>query len=171
MSQSPENSGGGAVATHCGWVTVGEMANVYHGFFTITPLFGTIASWGFSVQIHHFEREINLLGEKLWNKQNNQTRIAADSGLSLCTVTNAHHQYFKLFLSYEELTFSVRTKHAAYLVYAVSVTLEGEETDEQTMPALLTASIEAGMPESASTRQHRPLVFSTSPFSFPQPPL
>lgn len=46
---------------------------------------------------------------------------------------------FRTFLSYEELSFfflsflflfSVKTKHAAYLVYAVSVTLEGEETDE-----------------------------------------
>lgn len=65
-------------------------------FFTITPLSGTIASWGFAVNFHHFEQEINLVGEKLWNKQNNQTRIATKLGLSLCTVTNVHH-CFELF--------------------------------------------------------------------------
>lgn len=49
------------------------------------------------------------------------------------------------------LWFSVKTKHAAYLVYAVRVTLEGEETDESKMPSLIT-----GMTESASTWRHRP---------------
>lgn len=47
--------------------------------------------------------------------------------------------------------FSVKTKHAAYLVYAVSVTLMGEETDEQKMPALLSTRAKAGMTESAFT--------------------
>lgn len=65
-------------------------------FFTITPLFGTIASWGFGVNIHHCEQEMNLVGKKLWNKRNNQTRIATKLGLSLCTVTNAHHHCFEL---------------------------------------------------------------------------
>lgn len=49
------------------------------------------------------------------------------------------------------LFFSVKTKHAAYLVYAVHVTLVGEETDEQKMPALLTAHIQADITKSAST--------------------
>lgn len=113
---------------------------------------------GLLCYFHHFKEEKNLVGEKLWNKRNNQTRIAADSGLSLCTVTNARHHRFKLFLSYEELIFFLffvqifcqKTKHAAYLVYAVSVTLEGEETDEQKMPTLLTARAVAGVTESAS---------------------
>lgn len=56
-----------------------------------------------------------------------------------------YRSFFFLFL------FSVKTKHAAYLVYAVRVTLEGEETDKQKMPALLTARNQAGMTESAST--------------------
>lgn len=46
---------------------------------------------------------------------------------------------------------SVKTKHAAYLVYAVRVTLERAETDEQKMPALLTARAKAGKIDSAST--------------------
>lgn len=55
---------------------------------------------------------------------------------------------FRTFLSYEELSFffflSKKTKHAAYLMYAVRVTLEGEETDELKMPALLTLRAPAG---------------------------
>lgn len=62
----------------------------------------------------------------------------------------------------------MKTKHAAYLVYAVRVTLEGEETNEQKIPALLTTRTQAGMTESASTR--RQPVFFTSPFFF-QPSL
>lgn len=69
---------------------------------------------------------------------------------------------FWTFLSYEELSFSfsfffnlssVKTKHAAYLVYAVRVTLERDETDKQKMPALLTARAQAGMIDGASTLQ------------------
>lgn len=52
-----------------------------------------------------------------------------------------------------------KTKHAAYLVYAVLVTLE--RTDEQKMPALLTAHAKTGMIEGASTQQ---MVYR---FSFP----
>lgn len=85
-----------AVARSCGW-SRWEKWQPCPMFFTITPLFGTIASWGFGVNIHHFEQEINLVDEKLWNKRNNQARIAAESGLSLCTVTNVHH-CFKLVL-------------------------------------------------------------------------
>lgn len=56
-----------------------------------------------------------------------------------------------LFSFFFSFLISVETKHAAYLVYAVRVTLEGEETDEQKMPALLIARAQAGMTESAST--------------------
>lgn len=74
---------------------------------------------------------------------------------SLCTVTNAHHHCLELFCLMRNyllfFLFSVKTKHAAYLVYAVSVTLEGEETDELKMPALLTARAEGRVTESAST--------------------
>lgn len=158
-----------AAGSSCGWSSKENyQPRPMSLFFTITPLFGTIASWGFGVNFHHFEPEINLVGEKLWNKCNNQTRIATKLGLSLCTVTNVHRHCFELFCPYEELSFlffpffpflllfPVETKHAAYLVYAVHVTLEGEETDEQKMPALLTARAQAGMTESASTWQQRP---------------
>lgn len=95
------------------------------------------------------------MGKKHWNKWNNQTRIATKFGLSLCTVTSAHQYRLELFLCYEEpffcCFFSVKTKHAADIVYAVCVTLEREETDEQKMPALLTARTQAGMTECAST--------------------
>lgn len=83
----------------------GKNGNRIPWFFTITRLLGAIASWGFGVIIHHFQQEIDLVGEKLWNKRNNQTRIAAESGLTLCTVTNARHHRFKLFSSYEEFSF------------------------------------------------------------------
>lgn len=148
VSQSPEKSGGGDLGS-CKKPRLGRLADGQGGrngnrvpwFFTITPLFGTIASWGFGVNIHHFEQEINLVGEKLWNKRNNQTRIARKVGAFFVYSDQRSSSLFRTFLSYEELSFffllllllfllSVKTKHAAYLVYAVSVTLEGEETDE-----------------------------------------
>lgn len=146
VSQSPEKSGGGDLGS-CKKPRLGRLADGQGGrngnrvpwFFTITPLFGTIASWGFGVNIHHFEQEINLVGEKLWNKRNNQTRIARKVGAFFVYSDQRSSSLFQTFLSYEELSLffssffvllSVKTKHAAYLVYAVSVTLEGEETDE-----------------------------------------
>lgn len=88
-------------------------------------------------------------------KWNNQTRIAAKvralfvysdqrSSSSSRTLSNEELSRFSGFFLL--LWFSVKTKHAAYLVYAVRVTLEGEETDESKMPSLIT-----GMTESAST--------------------
>lgn len=95
-----------AAGSSCGWSSKENyQPRPMSLFFKITPLFGTIASWGFGVNFHHFEPEINLVGEKLWNKCNNQTRIATKSGLSLCTVTNVHHHCFELFCPYEELSF------------------------------------------------------------------
>lgn len=103
-------------------------------FYTVTPLSGTVASWGFSVIFHHHKQERNPVGEKLRHKCNNQTRIATKLGLSLCTVTNVHrHHRLELFCPFEEIIFrfirlfffslsSVKTKHAAYLVYAIRVT-------------------------------------------------
>lgn len=147
---------GGRIIACCKKLQLGRLADGESGrngsrvpwYFTITPLFGTIAPWGCGINIHRSEQEMNLVGEKLWNKWNNQTRRASVVGLSLCTVTNAHHHCLELFLSYEELSFffflSKKTKHAAYLMYAVRVTLEGEETDELKMPALLTLRAPAG---------------------------
>lgn len=105
-------------------------------FYTVTPLSGTIASWGFGVIFHHHKQERNPVGEKLRHKCNNQTRIATKLGLSLCTVTNVHrHHRLELFCPFEEIIFrfffsrhfisffsSVKTKHAAYPVYAIRVT-------------------------------------------------
>lgn len=115
--------------------------------------------------LHHGASVLTSTIAKKRNKRNNQTRIAVKLGLSLCTVTNAHHHCFELVCPLRNylffFLFSVKTKHAAYLVYAVRVTLEGEETDEQKMPALLTTRIQAGMTESASTlhRSFPPLLF------------
>lgn len=162
-----------AVARSCGWVTlwmvkVGDMATVSHDFFTVTPHFGTNASWGFGVNIHHFEQEINLVGEKLQNKRNNQTKIVAKSGLSLCTVTNTHHHCFELFCLMRNylffLLFSVKTKHAAYLVYAVSVTLEGEETDETNDASSANCSRRGGHDLKRIHMTTSSTCFSTSPF-------
>lgn len=70
------------------------------------------------------------------------------------------------FFSFFLFKFSVKTKHAAYLVYAV--TLEGEEKDEQKMAATSHGSRRgAGTTESASIWQHDPTVFSTSSIFFP----
>lgn len=71
-------------------------------FYNHSSLFGTIASRGFGVNIHRFlNKRWNLVGEKLWNKRNNQTRMATKKKkrlrLSLCTVTNAHHHCYELF--------------------------------------------------------------------------
>lgn len=99
-------------------------------------------------------------GKALEQKWNNQTRIAAKvralfvysdqrSSSSSRTLSNEELSRFSGFFLL--LWFSVKTKHAAYLVYAVRVTLEGEETDESKMPSLIT-----GMTESASTWRHRP---------------
>lgn len=100
-------------------------------------------------------------GGKLWNKNGTTKQgLPQKWGLSLCTVTNAHRHppelclmrnYLVFLVFFLLLWFSVKTKHAAYLVYAVRVTLEGEETDESKMPSLIT-----GMTESASTWRHRP---------------
>lgn len=78
---------------------------------------------------------------------NSQTRIAAQLGLSLCTVTNAHRHCFGLFLSYEEYLFIFCQNQTCCLshVCCTCVTLEGAETDELKMPA------QAGATESAST--------------------
>lgn len=179
VPRSPEKSRGfpsllqeAAAGSSHGWAS-SENYQRLPWCFLMTRL-GTIASWGFGVSFYHSEQVIHLACEKLWNKCNNQTRITTKLGRSLCTVTNAHHRCFELFLSNEELSFLfslflflffVKTKHAAYLVYAVRGTLEGEETNEQKIPALLTTRTQAGMTESAST--WRQPVFFTSPFFFP----
>lgn len=142
-------------------VKLGEMATVSHDFLQSLLSLEPLHHGASVLTSTTFEQEMNLVGEKLWNKRNNKTRIAAKLGLSLCTVTNAHHHCYRLFCLMRNYLsflffcfyFSVKTKHAAYLVYAVRVTLERErvETDEQKMPALLTARAPAGMTESAST--------------------
>lgn len=78
------------------------------------------------------------------------------SSSSSRTLSNEELSRFSVFF-FLLLWFSVKTKHAAYLVYAVRVTLEGEETDESKMPSLIT-----GMTESASTWRHRPRLLSPS---------
>lgn len=96
-------------------------------------------------------------------------------GLSLCTVTNAHQLFclmriYPLFFCF--LFISVKTKHAAYRVYAVRVTLEGEETDKQEMPALLTAPTQADMTD--NVHPHDIIVHQSFPALLlfpPQPPL
>lgn len=101
------------VARSFSWVVlrvakVRQMAAVSHDyfffFFTITPLFGTTASWGCGFNIYHFEREINLVGEKsLETKWNNQTRIAAKFRALFVYSDQRSSSSFRT-LSYEELS-------------------------------------------------------------------
>lgn len=71
---------------------------------------------------------------------NNRTRTASESGLSLCTATNTHYhprelffffcspmRNINLFFLFRSL-FSVKTKHAAYLMYAARAALEKKPT-------------------------------------------
>lgn len=101
------------------------------------------------------------MGKKLWNKRNNQTKDGRRVWAFFVYSDQRNHDHrLKLFLSYEKFSFffffsfflfkfSVKTKHAAYLVYAV--TLKGEEKDKQKMAATSHGSRRgAGTTESAS---------------------
>lgn len=136
---------------------------LHHGALVLTPT--------------TFEQEMNPVGEKLWNKRNNKTRIAAKLGLSLCTVTNAHHHCYKLFclmrnyLSFFVPLFLIFCQNQTCCLSCVCCTCdswesEREETDKQKMPALLTARAPTSMTESASTWQHCPPVFFHLSFFF-----
>lgn len=92
------------VARSCGWgvvsqtVEVGEMATVSHDFLQSLLSLEPFASWGFGVNIHHFEQEINLVGARSFGtNRTTKQRLPQKLGLSLCTVTNAHHHCLELF--------------------------------------------------------------------------
>lgn len=102
VPRSPEKSGGfpsllreAAAGSSHGWASSENYQRLPWCFPITRP--GTIASWSFGVSFYHSEQEIHLVGEKLWNKCDNQTRITTKLGRSLCTVTNAHHRCFELF--------------------------------------------------------------------------
>lgn len=158
MSQSLKDSGKTSpVARSTSWVVLrmikmGEVATVSHGF---------VQSLRSLEPLHHGDSALmsTVLKKSWWarsfgtNEQPNKDRHIL--GAFFVNSDESSSSLFGTFLSYEELSFfylsSVKTKHAAYLVYAVCVTLERDETDEQKMPALLTARAKAGMIDSAST--------------------
>ena len=178
------NRGGGALAVprSCGWVVLwmvklGEMATVSHDFLQSLLSLEPLHHGALVLTPTTFEQEMNPVGEKLWNKRNNKTRIAAKLGLSLCTVTNAHHHCYKLFclmrnyLSFFVPLFLIFCQNQTCCLSCVCCTCdswesEREETDKQKMPALLTARAPTSMTESASTWQHCPPVFFHLSFFF-----
>ena len=109
LSHRRDRGGTSAVARSCGWVALrigqaGRNGNRVPWFFTITPLFGTIASWGFGVNIHHFERRggREALDQNGTTKQGSPPKVGAFFVYS----DQRSSSLFRTFLSYEELSFS-----------------------------------------------------------------
>lgn len=83
----------------------GRNGNRVPWFFTITPLFGTIASWGFGVNIHHLWTRDESGGREALEQTEQQNKDRRKVGAFFVYSDQRSSSLLQTFLSYEELSF------------------------------------------------------------------
>lgn len=177
------NQGGktSAVARSCGQF-VSRMVTGTNGhrvpwFFTITPLLGTIASWGFGVKHPPFFWTRDKSGGQKALEQNGTTKQGSPQSLGFLCVQwpTLIIIVWNFFLSYEELSFLVFCQNQTCCLSRVCCKCDswgrGNWRTKDASSANCSRRSRRAWLKSASTRQHRPPVFSTSPFFFLPPSL